>query len=110
MRAIHQAISEGCCLLNPDARTMAEVIDAGMRFLVESGRLQTNLEDIVAEGAQEHERLFPTAIGHACAVPHFYDDRNDQSQFLFFAWAPRQSGGTGWPLCMASFCTWDSCL
>ncbi len=83
MRAIHQAVSEGCCLLNLDARTMPEIIDAGVRFLVESGRLAAELEDTVANGVKEHEQLVPTAIGHACAVPHFYDDCMDQPQLLF---------------------------
>lgn len=83
MRVLHQAVSEGCCLLNLDARTMPEIIDAGVRFLVESGRLSANLEDIVADGVKEHERSVPTAIGQACAVPHFYDDRIEQSHLLF---------------------------
>jgi mannitol/fructose-specific phosphotransferase system IIA component (Ntr-type) len=83
MRALHQAVSEGCCLLNLDAHTMPEIVDAGVRFLVESGRLPANLENIVADGVKEHERLVPTAIGHACAVPHFYDDCIDQPQLLF---------------------------
>lgn len=83
MRALHQAVSEGCCLLNLDAQTMPEIVDAGVRFLVESGRLPANLENIVADGVKEHERLVPTAIGHACAVPHFYDDCIDEPQLLF---------------------------
>jgi len=76
-------VSEGCCLLNLDARTMPEIIDAGVNFLVESGRLPSELEEPVAEGAKERERLIPTVIGHACAVPHFYDDRIDKPHLLF---------------------------
>lgn len=83
MKALHQAVSEGCCLLNLDARTMPEIIDAGVRFLVESGRLSAHLEEYVAKRAKEHEAMNPTAIGHACAVPHFYDDCIEHSQLLF---------------------------
>ena len=83
MKALHQAVSEGCCLLNLDARSMPEIITAGVRFLVESGRLPEHLEDFVANSAIEREERFPTVIGHACAVPHFYDDSIEQPQLVF---------------------------
>jgi len=83
VKALHQAVSEGCCLLNLDARSMAEIINAGVKFLVESGRLPAELEELVAEGATEREKLIPTVIGHACAVPHFYDDCIEEPQLVF---------------------------
>jgi mannitol/fructose-specific phosphotransferase system IIA component (Ntr-type) len=83
VKALHQAVSEGCCLLNLDARSMPEIITAGVRFLVESGRLPEHLEDFVANSAIEREERFPTVIGHACAVPHFYDDSIEQPQLVF---------------------------
>lgn len=83
MKALHQSVSEGCCLLNLDARTMPDIIDAGVRFLVESGRLPADVEEFVASGVKEREELIPTVIGHACAVPHFYDDRIEKPQLLF---------------------------
>lgn len=83
MKALHQAVSEGCCLLNLDASTMPDIIDAGIRFLVESGRLPEDLEEFVGKGVKEREELIPTVIGHACAVPHFYDDCIEKPQLLF---------------------------
>lgn len=62
---------------------MPEIITAGVRFLVESGRLPEHLEDFVANSAIEREERFPTVIGHACAVPHFYDDSIEQPQLVF---------------------------
>lgn len=83
MKALHQAVSEGCCLLNLDARTMDEIIEAGVRFLVESGRLPEELETFVADGVKQREEVISTVIGHACAVPHFYDDCIEAPQLLF---------------------------
>ena len=83
MRALHQAVSEGCCLLNLDARTMPEIIDAGVRFLVQSGRLPENIQEFVANGAKQREEAVSTVIGQACAVPHFYDDCIAEPQLVF---------------------------
>ena len=83
MKVLHQAISEGSCLLNLNARTMPEIITAGIRFLVESGRLPEHLEEFVADGAKKREQLISTVIGHACAVPHFYDDCIEEPQLVF---------------------------
>ena len=62
---------------------MPEIIDAGVDFLVQSGRLPEDLREFVANGVKEREQLVPTVIGHACAVPHFYHDRIEEPQMLF---------------------------
>ena len=83
MKQLIEALSEGSCLLNLDASTMPEVIEAAVDFLVQSGRLPENQRDLVIEGLLERERLVPTVIGHACAVPHFYDDAIKEPAMVF---------------------------
>ena len=74
MKQLVAAISEGSCLLNLDAKSMREVIESTVDFLVQSGRLPENQRQSVCDGLIEREKLVPTVIGHACAVPHYYDD------------------------------------
>ncbi|MEO1527835.1 MAG: PTS sugar transporter subunit IIA [Planctomycetota bacterium] len=83
MKQLIDALSEGSCLLNVDATTMTEVIEAAVDFLVQSGRLPESQRDFVVQGLQERERLVPTVIGHACAVPHFYDDEIKEPAMVF---------------------------
>ncbi len=74
MRVLREAIAEGSCLLNLESTTMPDVIRAGCEFLVQTGRLQETQLDSVVDGLLERERVAPTAIGHACAVPHHYGE------------------------------------
>ena len=74
MKQLVAALSEGSCLLNLDAKSMTDVIESTVNFLVQSGRLPENQRQSVIDGLIERERLVPTVIGHACAVPHYYDD------------------------------------
>lgn len=83
MRQLIEALSEGSCLLNASATTMPDVIESAVDFLVESGRLRENQRQLVIDGMLERERLVPTVIGHACAVPHYYDDRISKPAMVF---------------------------
>lgn len=83
MKFLFQSIAEGSCLLNLDARSMEDIIRASVEFLVQTGRIPENLREKVIEGVLEREKAVPTVIGHACAVPHFYNDAITEPVVLF---------------------------
>ncbi|KAA5545346.1 HCO3- transporter [Roseiconus nitratireducens] len=83
MKMLLKSLSQGSCLLNLDAQTMPEVIEAAVDFLVQSGRVAESQRQMVIDGLLEREKLVPTAIGHACAVPHYYDDQISESAMVF---------------------------
>ncbi len=83
MKLLFHALSEGSCLLNLNVRSMDEIIRASVEFLVQTGRLPENQHDDVVRGLLEREQLVPTVIGHACAVPHFYDDSIAEPAMVF---------------------------
>jgi mannitol/fructose-specific phosphotransferase system IIA component (Ntr-type) len=83
LKQLIEALSQGSCLLNLNASSMPEVIGSAVDFLVQSGRLPENQREMVVDGLLERERLVPTVIGHACAVPHFYDDSIKESAMVF---------------------------
>lgn len=83
MKLLFQSIAEGSCLLNLDARDMPEIVRASVEFLVQTGRLPESLREDVIEGILEREKSVPTAIGHACAVPHYYDDAITEPAMVF---------------------------
>ncbi len=62
---------------------MDDIIRASVEFLVQTGRLPENLRQTVIDGVLEREKTVPTVIGHACAVPHFYDDAITKPAMLF---------------------------
>lgn len=83
MKFLFSSIGEGSCLLNVEARSMEEIVHASVEFLVQTGRLSEGLKQKVIDGVLEREKSVPTAIGHACAVPHFYDDAITQPAMVF---------------------------
>jgi len=83
MNFLFRSIAEGSCLLNLDASNMEEIIDAAIDFLVQTGRLPESQKAMVSEGLKEREKRIPTVIGHACAVPHFYDDAITEPAMVF---------------------------
>ncbi len=83
MKFLFQSIAEGSCLLNLDARSMEDIIRASVEFLVQTGRISENLRQKVIDGVLDREKTVPTVIGHACAVPHFYDDAITEPAMLF---------------------------
>ncbi len=83
MNFLFRSIAEGSCLLNLDAQSMEEIIDAAVNFLVQTGRMPENQKKMVKEGLNERERAVPTVIGHACAVPHFYNDAIAEPAMVF---------------------------
>ena len=83
MKQLYNSIAEGNCLLALDATTMDEIVRASIEFLVQTGRLPEQLRQKAIDGILERETLVPTAIGHACAVPHFYDDEIERPAMLF---------------------------
>ncbi len=83
MKLVFQALAEGSCLLNLDARSMEEIVRASVEFLVQTGRLPENQRELVINGVLEREKQVPTVIGHACAVPHYYDDRIAEPAMVF---------------------------
>ncbi|MEM0924632.1 MAG: PTS sugar transporter subunit IIA [Planctomycetota bacterium] len=83
MKQLIESVAGGSCLLNVSATSMPDVIASAIGFLVESGRLPESQKQIVIDGMLERERLLPTVIGHACAVPHYYDDRIAEPAMVF---------------------------
>lgn len=83
MKFLFQSIAEGSCLLNLDARNMEEIVAASVDFLVQTGRLPESQRNFVYEGIMQREATVPTVIGHACAVPHFYDDAITNQAMVF---------------------------
>lgn len=83
MKSIHLAISKGSCLLNLAGRSMPEILESSVDYLVQSGRLAEELRDVVTEGLRNREQQDSTVIGHGCAVPHMYDDRIAEPTLLF---------------------------
>lgn len=83
MKFLFQSIAEGSCLLNLDARTMDEIVAASVDLLVQTGRLPASQRDFVYDGIMQRESTVPTVIGHACAVPHFYDDAIADQAMVF---------------------------
>ena len=83
MKYLFKSISEGSCLLNLDAHGIPEIVEAGVDFLVQTGRLNETLRDSVIEGVLEREKTVPTVIGHAVAVPHYYNDAIEQPAMVF---------------------------
>ncbi|MDA7873974.1 PTS sugar transporter subunit IIA [Rhodopirellula sp.] len=78
-----RSISGGSCLLNLDAQSMDEIIGAAVEFLVQTGRLPESQQEEVIEGVLEREKMIPTVIGHACAVPHFYSESIAEPAMVF---------------------------
>ncbi len=83
MKTLFQAISGGSCLLNLDAQSMEEIIGATVEFLVQTGRLPERQQEEVIQGVLEREKMVPTVIGHACAVPHFYSESIAEPAMVF---------------------------
>ncbi|MFK8112506.1 MAG: PTS sugar transporter subunit IIA [Rubripirellula sp.] len=83
MKFLFRSVSEGSCLLNLDARNMEEIVRASVEFLVQTGRLAENLQSKVIREVLEREKTLPTVLGHACAVPHLYDDAIREPAMVF---------------------------
>lgn len=83
MKFLFESIAVGSCLLNLDARNMEDIIRDAVEFLVQTGRLPESQMEAVVEGVLRRERAVPTVIGHACAVPHYYDDSIEQASLVF---------------------------
>lgn len=62
---------------------MEEIIRASVEFLVQTGRLPESQRTQVTEGLLEREQAVPTVIGHACAVPHYYNDAIQEPAMVF---------------------------
>ncbi len=62
---------------------MDDIIRASVEFLVQTGRLPEHLGPMVTNGLLEREQAVPTVIGHACAVPHYYNDAIKQPAMVF---------------------------
>lgn len=62
---------------------MEEIVRSSVEFLVQTGRLAEHLEQKVIDGILEREKSVPTVIGHACAVPHLYDDAIAEPAMVF---------------------------
>ena len=53
---------------------MDDIIEKVVDFIVQNGSLEAVQRQEVIDGLRRRETAVPTAIGHATAVPHFYDD------------------------------------
>ena len=83
MKQLIQNIAGGNCLLNLEAGNMEEIIRQTVDFLVQNGSIEEPTRARVVEGLLSREREVPTAIGHATAVPHFYEDAITDSVVVF---------------------------
>lgn len=83
MKFLFDSVAGGSCLLNLDADDMQGIIAASVDFLIQTGRLGEQHRDRVVDGLMERERRVPTVIGHACAVPHYYDDAIETPALVF---------------------------
>lgn len=83
MEALRKSIAEGNCLLNLDERSMEGIVRAAGDFLVQTGRFDEDQRDLAIDGLLRREQVAPTAIGHGCAIPHFYDAGFDEPTMIF---------------------------
>ena len=83
MQALRKTIAEGNCVLNLEERSMEGIIRASIDFLHQTGRITEDQLDAAIDGLVQRERVAPTAIGHACAIPHFYGPVLDEPLMLF---------------------------
>ncbi len=83
MEFLRKSLSEGSCLLNLQANTIPEVIRQTGDFLVQTGRLPESQRETVIAGLLAREAIVPTAIGNACALPHFYNDAIEAPIMVF---------------------------
>lgn len=83
VKFLFDSIAEGSCLLNLDARNMDEIVRSAVEFLVQTGRLPESQTESVIGGVLERENAVPTVIGHAFAIPHFYDDAIERPACVF---------------------------
>ncbi len=83
VKFLFESVSEGSCLLNLDARNMDDIVRGAVEFLVQTGRLPESQSDAVIKGVLEREKAVPTVIGHASAIPHFYDDSIEEPALVF---------------------------
>lgn len=75
MKTVHNAISAGHCLLNLRARNLDDAIEAAVQHLVQKGDMPADEMPAAINGLKERESEIPSAIGHACAIPHYYSDQ-----------------------------------
>ena len=83
MEFLRKSLTEGSCLLNLQASNIEEVIRASADFLVQTGRLPEAQRETVIAGLVAREKIVPTAIGNACALPHFYNDAIEAPIMVF---------------------------
>lgn len=62
---------------------MEGIIRAAGAFLVQTGRLDEEQREEAVAGLLRREREAPTAIGHGCAIPHFYADVLEEPRMVF---------------------------
>ena len=107
MLVLKNAIDEGSCLFSVQATTMEQVLREGVDFLVQTGHLPESLSASVLSGLLSREQTAPTAIGSACAIPHYYDDRISESRMVFMRLRHplNLAHPTGWPHDLYS-CWW----
>lgn len=83
MEFLRNTIAEGNCLLNLDERSMEGIIRSAADFLLQTGKLDEDQTQNVIEGLIQREKIAPTAIGHGCAIPHYYGPGLEQPLMLF---------------------------
>lgn len=83
MKAIRNAIAEGNCLLNLRVRNLDDAIEAAVQHLVQKEKMPAEQMPAAIEGLKAREKEMPSAIGHACAIPHFYSDQITEPQLVF---------------------------
>jgi len=77
MKLISEALQQGHVALDLEASNFPTAVRLTVKRMVDDGLLPDSLESAVVENLLEHEQVYPTAIGHAVAVPHAYLDGLD---------------------------------
>ncbi len=74
MQLLRHAFENGFGLLDLEANKISDVFRAAIEKLVLRGMLAADKQDEAIAALVARERMGSTAIGHAVAVPHAYDD------------------------------------
>lgn len=83
MDRLRQAFLDGSFILDMRAQTVEELVHSAMSIIGVQGETPSEDRDRIEELLLERERTSPTALGHAVAVPHLYDDEIKEPVIFF---------------------------
>ncbi len=83
MKLLSKALSEGSFLLDLKAADIESIFHQALNFAFARGVIPTERRAEIESALIQREREAPTAIGHAVAVPHVYDDGLKKPTIIF---------------------------